>query len=365
MRDEKTMNNINTAKTLKETDKKCPACAGVLNFDPLAGGLLCPFCGYTEKVKACEDDLSADELCITTADRLENCNWGAEKKIVTCQACGAESIYDVLQISSVCPFCDSNKVMEANCENTMAPNGVVPFKISESQAGELFQKWIGRKFFAPKEAKESSAAKCFLGIYLPYWTFDTDTITDYTADYGIDKRVKKGDKIQTVTNWFKTRGNYLEDIDDELIVATTNHNQIMLRGLEPFNTADNKVYKPEYVAGFVAERYAIGIKEAWKLAKQYISQRLNRNVEAKIKKDNRADRIRNLKLSTSFTNVTYKYLLLPIWMSHYQYHDKVYHFMVNGQTGRVSGTAPISILKVALTVAGVITVLVLAYWLGF
>ncbi|MCL2050162.1 MAG: hypothetical protein FWG91_00315 [Lachnospiraceae bacterium] len=351
------------ANTLKETDKKCPACAGVMSYDPLTGGLLCPFCEYTEAIKPTSDELSADELCISTADCLESQNWGAEKKIVTCNACGAESIYDVLQISSVCPFCDSNKVMEANCENTMAPNGVVPFRISESQAAELFKKWISKKFFAPKEAKESTAAKSFLGIYLPYWTFDTDTVSDYKADYGIDKRVKKGDKTTTVTNWFKTRGNHLETIDDELIVATTNHNQIMLRELEPFDTADNKAYKPEYVAGFVAERYAIGIKEAWELAKQYISNRLERNVEEKVKKENRADRVRNLKLSTAYKNITYKYLLLPIWVSHYKYREKVYHFMVNGQTGKVSGNAPISALKVALSVVGAFIVLCILYWL--
>jgi len=354
------MKTIVNASTVSETDSKCSACAGVLSFDPYTGGLLCAFCGYVEVIKRGDAVLSADELCISTADRLENQVWGAEKKIVSCQACGAESVYDALQISSVCPFCDSNKVMEANCENTMAPNGIVPFRISDTQAGVLFQAWIKRKFFAPKVVKESTESNKFLGVYLPYWTFDTDVISDYTAEYGIDKRVKRGKNYQTVTNWFKTRGNYQEGVDDELIVATTNHNQIMLRGLEPFETADNRAYKPEYIAGFVAERYAIGIKEAWELAKQFISKRLEKNVEKKIKKNNRADHVRNLKLYTTYTNITYKYLLLPIWISHYKYNEKVYHFMVNGQTGKVSGTAPVSALKVACAVlAGFIFLTVL------
>ena len=353
---------MNEQSTLRETDKKCPSCAGIMSFDPLTGGLLCPFCEYTETIKTNDENLSAEEMCISTADRIENRNWGVEKKIVTCQACGAESVYDVLQISSVCPFCDSNKVMEANCENTMAPNGVVPFRITDTQAGELFKKWIKKKFFTPKTAKESAEATQFLGVYLPYWTFDTDTKSDYTADYGIDKRVKRGNKVETVTKWFKTRGNYLESIDDELINATTNHNQTLLRGLEPFDTADNRIYKPEYIAGFVAERYAIGIKEAWEMAKQYISQRLKRNIESKVKKDNRADRVRNLKVHTTYTNITYKYLLLPIWISHYKYKEKVYHFMVNGQTGRVSGTAPISALKVALAILAGFVVLAIMYY---
>ncbi|MCL2254017.1 MAG: hypothetical protein FWC09_06180 [Lachnospiraceae bacterium] len=358
-------NVYKSANTLKETDKKCPSCAGIMSYDPVHEGLSCPFCGYTEKITDFKkENKTAEELCISTADRLENCNWGAEKKSIICSSCGAESIYDALQISAVCSFCDSNNVMEASCDNTMAPGGVVPFKISDQQAANLFKNWIKKKWFSPKMAKNSAKADRFLGIYLPYWTFDADTESNFKADYGIDKRVKKGDRIETVTKWFKTRGNHLEKIDDELVVATTNHNQSMLRGLEPFNTADNKAYKPEYIAGFVAERYAIGIKDAWNFAKQMIGQRLNRNIEARIRKDNNADRVRNLKISTTYTDITYKYLLLPIWVSHYTYQDKVYHFMVNGQTGKVSGKAPISIIKVMFAIVGSIAILAALSYLG-
>jgi hypothetical protein len=315
-------------------------------------------------VKAAEEELSAAEMCISTAENLENCNWGAEKKMVICQSCAAESIYDALQISAVCPFCDSNKVMEAACENTMAPGGVVLFKITAGQAKDLFRNWIKRKWFAPKEAKESAEAKEFMGLYLPYWTFDTDTDSQFTAEYGKDRRVKKGDKVTTVTDWYKTRGTYQEAIDDELVVATTNHHQSMLRGLEPFNTADNKAYQPEYVKGFVAERYAVGIKDAWNFAKQTIRQKLSRNVEQKIIRDNHADRVRHLNLITEYKNITYKYLLLPIWISHFKYQEKVYHFMVNGQTGKISGHAPISWVKVLLAVVGALMALGLFALMG-
>ena len=352
---------LKAADTLKEGDKKCPSCAGVMDFDPEKGALSCPFCGHVEAVEA---DLSAAELCITTADKLENCQWGAEKKTVVCQACGAESIYDALQIAAVCPFCDSNKVMEASCENTMAPGGVVPFSVSNTQAAELFKGWLKKKWFCPKSAKTSAAIAGFWGVYLPYWTFSADTRSDYKAEYGKDRREKRGDKYVTVTDWHKSAGSHAEAITDELIPATTNHNMSMLRGLEPFNTADNKAYKPEFLAGFAAERYAIGIKEAWQAAKRAIADKLNQNVESKIKREKRADHVRNLTLKTAYNNITYKYLLLPVWISHYSFHGKVYHFMVNGQTGKVSGNAPLSALRVAIAIIlGIIALLILG-WLG-
>ncbi len=353
-----------TVDTLKETDKKCPSCGGVMNFNPATGGLSCPYCGYEEKIPPKEERQEfADELDISTADKLENCNWGLTTKTVLCQACGAESIYDALQISAVCPFCGSNQVMEASDKETMAPGGVVPFQVTDRQASELFLKWIKRKWFCPKMAKESAKAKNFNGVYLPYWTFDADTVSEYRADYGKDRIVNRNNEKKIVTDWYPTRGTYKESIDDELIIGTTNHNQSMLRGLEPFDTAANKKYKPEYIAGFVAERYAIGIKEAWQQAKEAIRGKVDRGIEKFILHHHHADRVRNLEFQTSYHNVTYKYLLLPVWISNYKYQEKVYHFMVNGQTGKVSGKTPISAIKVVITVVAAIAATALLAWL--
>ena len=355
-----------TVSTMEETDKKCPSCGGVMDFDPQTGGLTCPYCGHTESIPVNEEEPGvAEELDLASADHVENCNWGAEKKTVICKACGAESVYDALEISAVCPFCGSNQVMEASDQKTMAPGGVVPFQITDKKASELFKAWIKRKWFCPKLAKESAKAKHFKGVYLPYWTFDAKTKSQYSGEYGKDKRVKGSDGAEhTETTWYPTKGQYAEDFDDELICATTNHNQSMLMGIEPFRTAENKAYKPEYVAGFAAERYAVGVKEAWEMAKDVIKGKLRDNISGKIRKEKDADHVRNLTVETVFSGLTYKYLLLPVWISSYKYKDKVYQFMVNGQTGKVSGKTPISIPKVIITIAGIILIIALIAWLN-
>ena len=355
-----------TVSTLDETDKKCPCCGGVMDFDPKTGGLCCPYCGHTEAISVDESiPETAQELDLASADKTENCDWGVAKKTVICQACGAESIYDALEISAVCPFCGSNQVMEAAAQDAMAPGGVVPFQITDKQASELFKKWIKKKWFCPKLAKESAKAKHFKGIYLPYWTFDAETKSDYTGEYGKDRRKKGPNGEEHVeTSWYFVSGTYKESFDDELVCATTNHNQSMLHGVEPFRTAENKAYKPEYVAGFAAERYAIGIKEAWEMAKESIRYKLKGNIERQIERTHNADHVRNLSVHTLFSNLTYKYLLLPVWISSYKYKEKVYQFMVNGQTGKVSGKTPISIPKVIITVAAVILIVALIVWMS-
>ena len=350
-----------TPEMLKDSGRKCPRCRGFMEFDPKEGKLRCLSCDYVEAVLSKnEADIVAEEQDFIYAEKEGNHDWGVEKKTVLCKACGAESVYDALEISAVCPFCGSNQVMEAFDQNTMAPGGVVPFAVTDKQASDLFRTWIKRKWFCPKMAKESAKAKSFKGIYLPYWTFDATAYSEYVGEYGIDK--KRDERI--VTNWYAVRGNNRLTFDDELVCATTKHSQSMLQGIEPYRTAENKTYKPEYVAGFAAERYSIGIKEAWDMAKQSMKFKIRNTIESGIKRQYRADRVRNLRITTKYSNLTYKYLLLPVWISSYKYQDKVYQFMVNGQTGKVSGKIPISVPKVILTVAGVILLMAIFMWLN-
>ena len=62
-------------------------------------------------------------------------------------------------------------------------------------------------------------------------------------------------------------------------------------------------------------------------------------------------------LSTSFSNITFKHTLLPIWISAYRFKDKVYRFIVNAQTGKVQGERPWCWWKIALAVLGALAVI--------
>lgn len=357
---------MNIVETKDETDKKCPQCGGVMDFNPTTNNLKCPYCDYEEAIELDADSpTEAEELDFYTAEHTANKDWGVETKTVLCEACGAESVYDALQTSGVCPFCGSNQVMEAHEQDTIAPGGVVPFKINDKQAAEYFQKWIKRQFFCPKLAKESAKPQNFKGIYLPYWTFDSKTVSAYRGEYGIDKQKRRANgETYTETTWYNTHGTHREFIDDELIFAGKQQSEIILKKLEPFDTKDNKPYKPEYIAGFVSERYSIGLKDAWEKAKVSILAKLKRHIERDIRHEHNADHVRKVSLNTNFSDITYKYLLLPVWISTFKYNDQVYQFMVNGQTGKVSGNTPISIPKVILTIVAVILIFMILNWMG-
>lgn len=342
---------VNVVDTLSETDAKCPCCGAPIGYDPGTRMLKCEYCGYTEEIEFDSETDTVQEQDFDEAAFTSDQSWGTEKKTVICKACGAEAVYDALQTSSVCEYCGSNHVMEAAADDTMAPNGVVGFMITVKEAGARFSKWIKSKWFAPRKAKQSAKPSAFKSIYLPYWTFDADTTTVYSARYGRDRVVRdRNGNTRTVTDWYNTSGVYGEFFDDCLVCGTDRHNSDIIDRIEPFNTSECKPYKPEYVAGHISERYTIGIKSAWETAKSKIQSKLRADITSHIKSTCRADRVSGLTMRTTYSNKKYKYIILPVWMSSFTYKNKVFRFMVNGQTGKVGGKAPVSPLRVALAV---------------
>ncbi|MCC6742808.1 MAG: primosomal protein N' (replication factor Y) - superfamily II helicase, partial [Acidobacteria bacterium] len=70
------------------------------------------------------------------------------------------------------------------------------------------------------------------------------------------------------------------------------------------------------------------------------------------------DTHRDLRVSTTLADVTARMIFLPVWLAAFAYKQKVYRFVVNGQTGKVTGEAPLSYFKIAL-VAGAVLIAIL------
>lgn len=347
------------ADTKKNSGRKCPRCRGSMDFDPKEGKLRCSSCDYLEAVLSRnEEETSAEEQDFEYAERMGNHDWGVEKKTVRCETCGIEMLYDAADIPGECPYCGSCRVTEVPAENILAPGGVCVFELDAKQAAERFENWIQKRRFCRKELKKSVQPKNFKGVYVPCWTFDTHTVTTYDADYGI---YYQGTKGAPVTNWDGCYGTYLEFVDDQVVDGSACCEQDLLNVSRSFHTEDNKSYRPEYLAGFAVERYSVELKDAWERAKELISARLQRHVKNKILAEHHADEVKDLKMTTTYTRIQYKHLLLPIWVICFDVKGKSYRFTVNGQNGSVSGKVPNSPGKVVSIVLGGLALLFLLW----
>jgi hypothetical protein len=112
-------------------------------------------------------------------------------------------------------------------------------------------------------------------------------------------------------------------------------------------------YQPQYLSGWSAESYQVPLAEAWPLGRDIIYQHEHSACDGEVPGDTH----RNLNVNTQLSDLTFKHVLLPVWVASYRYRDKTFRFMINGQTGRVEGEKPISWIRVTIAVILAIVVI--------
>ena len=147
------------------------------------------------------------------------------------------------------------------------------------------------------------------------------------------------------TRWRFVSGTYDKTFDDIIFNDSGKVDQNIIRRIEPFHLNELLKYSPKFLAGFAAERYSTGLKAVWERAKLHINSILRSDITGIIKRG--CDVVGNVNISTTYDDIKYKHMLLPVWISAYTFKNKVYNFYVNGQTGEVQGKSPVSALKVA------------------
>jgi predicted RNA-binding Zn-ribbon protein involved in translation (DUF1610 family) len=356
----------------------CPSCGSQMSFDAAQGILACAHCGNTMAVPTTatairEYDLEAALKQATAAPR--ETGYGGDKRSIKCKSCGAVNTVDASVVSTECPFCGSNQVVpQEQVAQVVKPESLLPFQVDQAKAVALFRKWLGSGFFRPTPVRRIArdAQARIHGMYLPFWTFDAFTSSWWEAEAGHYYYTTetywdtddKGQKVQRTrqvqhVRWEPASGHLQLALDDVLVPATRNVDQSMIESIYPFDTKALVLYKPEFLAGWGAEAYTVDLPEAWKTGQGIMQETVNNACARQIP----GDTYRNLRVDTAFSNMTYKHVLFPVWIASYRFNDKVYHFLVNGQTGEVRGQAPISWIRVILVIVVVLIILALIFWL--
>ncbi|SLN57029.1 DNA-directed RNA polymerase subunit P [Pseudoruegeria aquimaris] len=333
----------------------CPTCGSDLRFDPAEGRLKCDHCGFTEAIEGSGRRLQAiRELDFQSAlrDLLPEAEI-EETRVMTCDSCGAQVEYSEELHATECPFCASPIVADTGAHRHIKPHAVMPFVIEERAAHKAMTDWLGRLWFAPNGLKEyARKGRRLEGIYVPYWTYDADTKTRYTGQRGtyyyVTRTVmvdgKRQQRQERKIRWSPASGRVARFFDDVLVLASRSLPKPYTDALEPWDLSTLEPYQPEYLAGMRAEGYTVQLDEGFHEARA----RMDRIIERDVKFDIGGDVQRIQALDTKVSDITFKHILLPVWMAAYKYRGKTYRFVVNGQSGRVQGERPYSTWKILL-----------------
>ncbi len=348
----------------------CTACGADLIYEPRDGFLSCAHCGHKEAIPASIDQVeerSFEQYLHIRPEQLEQL--AANALDVKCQSCGATVTFVPPEVARQCDFCGVQIVAQAkSADPILAPEGVLPFRITQQQASSGLRIWLQSRWFAPNALKHFARPDAINGVYLPFWTYDTNTTSYYTGERGefyyvtetyseTDAQGKQETRTRQVrhTRWHAASGMVTRWFDDILVPATISLPLNRLDALNPWDLAEIKPYDPAFLSGFKAQRYQVGLENGFERVKEVAAG----VIQSDVRSDIGGDEQKINQISTQYSGITFKHLLLPVYAGAYRFNQKVFQIVVNGRTGEIQGDRPYSIWKIALFVTAILFLLLI------
>lgn len=357
-----TYNQENGEKSIM-TIYKCPSCNAPMVYNSATRQLTCEYCNTkvpieeadrlkTESKETADDfqyEVNESQTQQNDASGAQNAQKTVNYKMYKCPSCGAEILTDENTAATFCSFCQSPTLIEDKLTGALAPSRIIAFKNNKEMAKSAYLQWTKSGHFVPKEFSKSSVIDKITGIYVPFWLYDYDTVSDIDADATKVRSEVRGDTRYTHTDHYKVHRTVQAEFDKVPADASEQMEDSVMDILEPFTYSELTDFDMSYLSGFYAEKF------------NYTSDEMKARIECRIKKYAKDTALSTINGYSSKTivhenyNMIQKkseYVMLPVWVLNYRYKNKEFKFTMNGQTGKIVGALPVSKGKMAGTFLG-------------
>ena len=335
----------------------CEGCGADLKFHIGQQQLKCQYCGFEKEIEIGEDARIEEQDFRTILARMRELHSRdrhdeTEQNEVRCESCGGNVVFVVSLTSSECPYCTSPMQLKNvhTAENRIPVDGVLPFLIPKETSRKNLSEWVSSRWFAPNDFLKRGVEGRFNGIYLPYWTFDSLTATRYSGQRGEHYYVTVGSgknkRSVRRTRWYSASGAFQRFFDNVLVLATTGMRHKLISNLEPWPLHKCVPFTQQVLAGYLARTYETELDAGFFAAKQ----RIEAVIETDVRRHIGGDTQRIHSIHSRYDAITFKHLLLPVWLLAYRYKENVYQVVVNAGTGEVQGDRPYSWTKITLAI---------------
>jgi DNA-directed RNA polymerase subunit RPC12/RpoP len=282
--------------------------------------------------------------------------------VIRCTSCAAQFDLDTHMHAGQCPYCSTPVVTSTGYAKTIRPKALLPFAIDSNEARKAYKKWMSGLWFAPSALKKYAKEEQTLnGVYIPYWTYDSGTITAYKGLRGDTyyvsqsytavvngRHVRRTRQVPKI-RWTRVSGRTQRHFDDVLVGASRSLPRKIMDWLQPWDLENLIPYTEAYLSGFSSEIYQVELDEGFNRAKQIMEATIRNDAARSIGGDHQ--QVQSLR--TEHSNTTFKHVLLPLWSAGFKFRGKTYRFVVNGRNGKLRGERPWSLIKITLAVLAV------------
>lgn len=326
---------------------KCPSCGAYMVYDAAKKCLICEYCQTTKSIDSFTEEEQAELLKEDTEDGSawdesvidEETGETELFRHYICKNCGAEIMTDENTAATMCGFCGNPTLIEERLSGEVRPAQIIPFGFAKDEAVERFRKWTKKGKLTPSVFRDKASLEKVTGIYVPFWIYDFNVNAEMAAHATKVRTETRGDYRYTYTDHFQVERKIRVIYEKIPADASKKMPDDVMDRLEPFDYSSLVEFEMPYLSGYQADKYDYTgkdiISRTLNRASSYAEEAAMATIQGYTSKTitYRNIRPRNTKMT---------YVMLPVWIVNYTYNGQSQLVTMNGQTGKIVGTLPVS-----------------------
>jgi DNA-directed RNA polymerase subunit RPC12/RpoP len=320
-----------------------------MEYDPGFDSLVCTVCGNIIDPQTLPDadsfyfdnpdaDEGPEDIENTLSEFEALTGEMYDQHVYKCSQCGGEVLVSGTEISTRCIYCGSTSVVFSRISKENRPDLIVPFSVTKEEAINTVKKNILSGAFMPRGLKKLDP-ELVRGIYIPYFTYNGSISDTQQHRIGVTEKTYVFDGSAEFENLLVECCTALDDRSTAL--------------LEPYNLKEAVEFDTSYLMGFYSNIQDVTPRQAQGMAEMKAKTIFNSQMHQLTRNSSAKTVSSNPKLEMHRTG----YILLPAWFITINAKGTPYTFLVNGQSGRCTGTAPWNKVKVFGTIGAVTAVI--------
>lgn len=299
---------------------KCKNCGGNVVYEPGRGRMYCPHC---------------------ESEDSENRIQGGS--LTQCVNCGAPVEIRDYTSAGRCEHCGCYIIFNERVEGVYEPQMMLPFRISRKAAVQALESEFSRRVFTPADFMSAKSLEKMEGIYVPFWLYDYEACYDFAGEGIRIRKWTSGNTEYTETSYYEVIRKMDLDFDKVPVDASYAMEDGTMDLMEPYDYRQLQGFDPKYMSGFYGEIYNQEAPELEERAREKSRRASEELMQGSLQGYHT---VRPVRKDLDLKGTGVHYALMPVWQYLYRYKGKIYRYHVNGQTGKVIGTTPVSVEKV-------------------
>jgi hypothetical protein len=250
---------------------------------------------------------------------------------------------------------------------------VAPFVVDRTSAAKRLGVYLQDQWLAPGEIRRSARPSSLRGVLVPFWAYRAQTTSSYRARVGLywyrtettTVMVNGKPQVRTrqvrETEWFTVSGSHVASYRGHLVSGSKGILETEANALEPFDLGSARDFRPDFLAGWIAEWPTVDHEHARVVAQDELTELENHVIRHEFVP---GDEVHGVENRTQVKIDQVELVMLPVWIAPYRRGEHVFRLLVNGQTGEVVGAVPRSRVKISLLFAGVASMLLILTWMS-